>query len=384
MAPRCLIWAPRLDVQSPHNSHSHQLPQSPYGLWDWTYRRRYWEVGQLFPFIVGLLILIISQSSVLGLNSACLTKKQQKRVKGMSFVRWRIGQSARPWLSNQFQVCETAGDTDLILGGLLIGDPAYWATSLSCINAAFQSPDLESKTRMGLRGGGKGVRIAQVCCWSDSGRFQTAHPSLLALVCSPPLSAADPELLCVAWVLLFFLDLGFSIDCPLVTDLRRIISNTQLDFMSSGTYFSNSWCFSATLLFLLCLSGQIRSPPSSSSSSVMSDDDNDDNNSNNKNHHHISSNSNKYRWPTLSRFSSCCRCFCELFHLILTIAWERESSDYSCVKFLSNKVKLVGEQGSQDLNSGWGLWKAFSHPGIPQETVKGCQNCQALLGIWFR
>ena len=87
---------------------------------------------------------------------------------------------------------------------------------------------------------------------------------------------------------------------------------------------------------------------------------------------------------TLSRFSSCCRCFCELFHLILTIAWERESSDYSCVKFLSNKVKLVGEQGSQDLNSGWGLWKAFSHPGIPQETVKGCQNCQALLGIWFR
>lgn len=51
---------------------------------------------------------------------------------------------------------------------------------------------------MGLRGGGEGVRIAQVCCWSDSGRFQTAHPSLLALVCSPPLSTVDPELLCVA------------------------------------------------------------------------------------------------------------------------------------------------------------------------------------------
>lgn len=164
-------------------------------------------------------------------------------------------------------------------------------------------------------------------------------------------------------------------DCPLVTDLCRIISNTQLDSLSSGTYFSNSWCFSATLLFLLCLSGQIRSPPSSSSS-VMSDDDND-HNSNNKNHHHINSNSNKYCWP-------CCRCFCELFHLIITIAWERESSDYSCVKFLSNKVKLVGEQGSQDLNSGWGLWRAFSHPGIPQETVKGCQNCQAVSGIWFR
>lgn len=55
----------------PHNSHSHQLPR-PYDMGSETgHTDGGTESRAALPFTVGLLILMISQSSVLGLNSAC-------------------------------------------------------------------------------------------------------------------------------------------------------------------------------------------------------------------------------------------------------------------------------------------------------------------------